>query len=79
MPKGVGYSIAVAFIIAIMCLLAPKTDAISRATLGFRQYRPSFLLILRCKLEFRSWYGNEIFRSYERMVSCEEAKWKEDK
>jgi hypothetical protein len=26
-------------------VLAPKTDAISLATLGFRQYRPSFFLI----------------------------------
>jgi hypothetical protein len=46
MPKGVGHSIAVAFIIAIMFGISSKTDAISLATLGFRQYRPSFFLLI---------------------------------
>jgi predicted membrane protein len=59
-------------------VLAPKTDAISLATLGF--FIQTFIVPtdFEVQIEFRSWYGNEIFRSYERDGFREIAIWEDE-
>jgi hypothetical protein len=50
MSKGVGHCVSIAFIIAIMLVLAPKTD--TRATLGFSAIQ-TFILLLFLRVQIR--------------------------